>query len=137
LPCPLQFFRKSMGVRVPRSRFLPVKSTSDLLAVQSNLFDVRHGTLVANPRRDLATPPVIKLGPEFADVEAYMERIPHLPDLVFCDHLTVSGDVRFGRDVVLRGTVIIVANEGARIDLAHGSVLENKVVTGNLRILEH
>jgi hypothetical protein len=36
-----QFFRRSIGIRVPRSRFLPVKSTSDLLAVQSNLYDIR------------------------------------------------------------------------------------------------
>lgn len=41
------------------------------------------------------------------------------------------------KEVVLRGTVIIVASEGARIDIPRGSVLENAVVTGNLRILEH
>lgn len=40
----VQFFRKAMGVRVPRSRFLPVKCTSDLLAIQSNLFDIKHGS---------------------------------------------------------------------------------------------
>ena len=36
-----------------------------------------------------------------------------------------------------QGTVIIVANEGSRIDLPDGSILEDKVVTGHLRILEH
>ena len=30
----VEFFRRAVGVRVPRSRFLPVKSTADLLAVQ-------------------------------------------------------------------------------------------------------
>lgn len=39
----IEFFRKPLGVRVQRSRFLPVKSTSDLLAVQSNLFEIKHG----------------------------------------------------------------------------------------------
>jgi len=39
----IEFFRKPIGVRVQRSRFLPVKSTSDLLAVQSNLFEIKHG----------------------------------------------------------------------------------------------
>jgi hypothetical protein len=29
-----QFFDKAIGVNVPRSRFLPVKATSDLLLVQ-------------------------------------------------------------------------------------------------------
>lgn len=39
--------------------------------------------------------------------------------------------------VVEQGTVILVANEGAHIDLPDGTVLEDKVVTGNLRILDH
>ena len=39
--------------------------------------------------------------------------------------------------MLLQGTVIIVANEGARIDIPDGSILEDKVVTGHLRILEH
>lgn len=101
------------------------------------MYDIKHGTLVQNPLRDMPHPPVIKLGPEFSSVENYMARLPFIPDLTFCDHLTVSGDVRFGRDVVLRGTVIIVANEGSKIDVPDGSVFENKIITGNLRILEH
>ena len=53
------------------------------------------------------------------------------------DHLTVMGDVSFGRNVVLKGTVIIVANEGNHIAIPDGSVLENKLVTGNLSIIDH
>jgi UTP--glucose-1-phosphate uridylyltransferase len=49
----------------------------------------------------------------------------------------VTGDVTFGSDVELRGTVIIVANHGERIDIPSGSILENKIVSGNLRILDH
>jgi UTP--glucose-1-phosphate uridylyltransferase len=30
-----------------------------------------------------------------------------------------------------------VANHGERIDIPDGTVLENKVVSGNLRILDH
>ena len=94
-------------------------------------------SLVQNPLRDLATPPIIKLGPEFSDAAAYLERIPYIPDLLYLDYLTVSGNVSFGKDIVLRGTVIVVANEGSRIDLPPGTVLENKVVSGHLRILDH
>lgn len=39
--------------------------------------------------------------------------------------------------ISLIGTVIIVANENSTIDLPPGSVLENVVVQGSLRILEH
>lgn len=51
--------------------------------------------------------------------------------------MTVSGNVTFGRGVILKGTVIIIANHGDRIDIPSGALLENKIVSGNLRILEH
>lgn len=134
----LQCFGKAIGVEVDRSRFLPVKSTSDLLAIQSDLYTVRHGALEANPAREVPTPPVIKLGPEFHLLSDYSVRFAAgIPNMLELDHLTISGDVYFGRGVTLRGTVIIVANEGSRIDIPDGAVLENKVVTGHLRILEH
>ena len=129
--------------------------------------------------RHAATTPIVKLGPEFASLSDFVVRMPHIPDISDLEHLTVSGDVYFGRNVVIKvrplsdtmprrrahqcgrrcvcvlccavlccavlltsgnpgqGTVIIVANEGSRIDLPDGSVLEDKVVTGHLRILEH
>ena len=52
----------SLGVNVPRSRFLPVKKTSDLLVVMSNLFKLKDGTLVRNPARSIPTLPLVKLG---------------------------------------------------------------------------
>jgi hypothetical protein len=51
------------------------------------------------------------------------------------DHLTVAGDVSFGRGVILRGTVIIVANEGNKIELPDGTILENKLVSGEFDAL--
>ena len=45
--------------------------------------------------------------------------------------------MNFGKNVTLKGTVIIIANHGEQIDIPDGSVLENKIVSGNLRILEH
>jgi UTP--glucose-1-phosphate uridylyltransferase len=47
----------------------------------------------------------------------------------------VTGDVNFGRNVTLRGTVIIVANEGQRIDIPDGCVLENRLLSGNLNMI--
>ena len=65
-------------------------------------------------------------------------RIPHgVPDIIDLEHLTVAGDVVFGAKVILKGTVIIVANEGSVIMIPDGTVLEDKVVTGNFRILDH
>jgi UTP--glucose-1-phosphate uridylyltransferase len=68
----------------------------------------------------------------------FLMRIPHgVPNIIELDHLTVAGDVTFGTNVTLKGTVIIVSNEGSIIMIPDGTVLKDKVVTGNLRILDH
>ncbi|XP_063901146.1 UTP--glucose-1-phosphate uridylyltransferase-like isoform X2 [Zophobas morio] len=134
----IKYFNTAKGINVPRSRFLPVKTTSDLLLVKSNLYSLKHGGLLMNPERPFPEVPLIKLGEEhFKNVQHFLQRIPNIPNIIELDHLTVTGDVTFGFDVVLKGTVIIVANHGERIDIPSGAILENKVITGNLRILDH
>jgi UTP--glucose-1-phosphate uridylyltransferase len=133
----IKHFRGAYGINVPRSRFLPVKGTSDLFLVQSDLFKLEHGRLVMNPQRQFSTVPLIKLGNEFNQVRDYLSRFKTIPQILELDHLTVTGDVHFGSNVTLKGTVIIVANHGSRIDIPSGAVLENKIVSGNLWILDH
>eukprot|EP01095_Lingulamoeba_sp_RSL-Kostka_P002663 TRINITY_DN13578_c0_g1_i1.p1 TRINITY_DN13578_c0_g1~~TRINITY_DN13578_c0_g1_i1.p1 ORF type:complete len:492 (+),score=195.49 TRINITY_DN13578_c0_g1_i1:44-1519(+) len=133
----IRYFNNPMGVNVPRSRFLPVKGCSDLLIVQSNIYELHEGSLIMSPHRPFPTVPLVKLGVSFKKVANFLGRFKTSPDILELDHLTVSGDVYFGSDVVLKGTVIIVANHGSRIDIPDGSVLENKVISGNLRILDH
>ncbi|KAI8824282.1 UTP--glucose-1-phosphate uridylyltransferase-domain-containing protein [Fimicolochytrium jonesii] len=133
----IKHFDGAHGVNVPRSRFLPVKSTSDLLLVMSDLYKLEHGELRINPARMFNTVPLIKLGDHFKKVQHFSQRFQTIPHILGLDHLTVTGDVTFGHDVVLEGTVIIVANQGSRIDVPSGSILNDKVVSGNLRILDH
>ncbi|XP_047102311.1 UTP--glucose-1-phosphate uridylyltransferase-like isoform X1 [Schistocerca piceifrons] len=134
----MKCFDGGLGINVPRSRFLPVKKTSDLLLVMSNLYSLNHGSLVMSPQRMFPTTPLVKLGENhFAKVKEFLSRFANIPDLIELDHLTVSGDVTFGRGVSLKGTVIIIANHGDRIDIPSGALLENKIVSGNMRILDH
>lgn len=133
----IQHFKNAHGVNVPRSRFLPVKSCSDLLLVTSDLYQLEHGRLVMNEARMFQSTPVVKLGDHFKKVAAYQSRFKNIPSMLELDHLTVSGDVKFGRKVTLRGTVIIVANEGSKIEIPDGTILDNKLLTGNLSIIDH
>jgi UDP-N-acetylglucosamine pyrophosphorylase len=110
------------GVNVPRSRFLPVKSCSDLLLIKSDIYSLEHGHLVLNQLRVFDTIPVIKLSdhfkkvsffgpPEngfliFLQIAQFQKRFKKIPHIIELDHLTVSGDVYFGRNITLRGTVI-------------------------------
>ncbi|XP_061168317.1 UTP--glucose-1-phosphate uridylyltransferase-like [Saccostrea echinata] len=133
----IKSFEGAIGINVPRRRFLPVKTTSDLLIVMSNLYSMKTGSLEMNPKRSFPSVPLVKLGSHFTKVKDFLYRFSSIPDMLELDHLTVSGDVTFGKNVTLKGTVIIIANHGDRIDIPSGAVLENKIVSGNLRILDH
>ena len=136
----IKCFDGAIGLNVPRSRFLPVKTTSDLLSLLSDLYclELRTGIIYMNPLRSFPSVPLVKLGSNhFGKLKEFLERFEDIPQMLELDHLTVSGDVRFGKNITLKGTVIIIANPGERIDIPMGSVLENKVISGNLRVLDH
>jgi UTP--glucose-1-phosphate uridylyltransferase len=58
----IEGFNGAIGINVPRSRFLPVKTTSDLLLIMSNLFTQKKGRLEMNPLRSFPSVPLVKLG---------------------------------------------------------------------------
>ncbi|KAI0297146.1 UTP--glucose-1-phosphate uridylyltransferase-domain-containing protein [Russula brevipes] len=132
----IKHFKGAHGVNVPRSRFLPVKSCSDLLLIKSDIYSLQHGQLVINPSRMFENTPVIKLGDHFKKIQQFQKRFKKIPKIIELDHLTVTGDVYFGRNVTLRGTVIVVANEGQRIDIPDGCILENRLLSGNLNMID-
>ncbi|KAF7376266.1 putative UTP--glucose-1-phosphate uridylyltransferase [Mycena sanguinolenta] len=132
----IKHFKNAHGINVPRKRFLPVKSCSDLLLIKSDIYSLEHGQLVINEQRMFETTPVIKLGDHFKKIQQFQKRFKKIPKIIELDHLTVTGDVYFGRNVTLRGTVIVVANEGQRIDIPDGCILENRLLSGNLNMTE-
>jgi len=132
----IRHFKNAHGVNVPRRRFLPVKTCSDLMLVKSDLYTVKHGQLQMSSSR-FGDAPLIKLGSDFKKVSDFQKRIPSIPKIIELDHLTITGNVTLHRGVTLKGTVIIVATEGSTIDIPPGSILENVVVQGSLRLLEH
>jgi UTP--glucose-1-phosphate uridylyltransferase len=98
----IKSFNGACGINVPRSRFLPVKTTSDLLLIMSNLFTQKKGILQMNLKRSFPTVPLVKLGSAFVKVNEFLKRFGSIPDCLELDHLTVSGDVTFGKNVTLR-----------------------------------
>lgn len=53
-----------------------------------------------SPLRMFPTTPLVKLGDKhFAKVKDFLSRFANMPDILELDHLTVSGDVTFGRGV--------------------------------------
>ena len=123
----LNSFKDAVGINVPRSRFLPVKKTSDLLLIQSNLFSLDRGTL----KRDLAVGrsnlPKINLKDPFNDLKEFQQRIPVPPDITELDSLELQGQVRFNGKVTLKGNVRLISDRKI-IRIPKGAVLDNKTI---------
>lgn len=133
----IKYFEKNCGIVVPRSRFLPIKTCSDLFLLQSNLYTELNGVLTMNKLRTAEKEPIVKLlGKNFNKVQEFENSFSGIPDIVDLDILTVSGNVTFGKNVVLRGIVIICASEGSQINIPDGAVLEDKILFGNLPITD-
>jgi UTP--glucose-1-phosphate uridylyltransferase len=118
----IDVFEGAAALHVPRSRFVPVKTTNELLAVRSDAYELAGDwTVRLAPPRD-GRPPLVELDAAhfklLRDFEARFAAGP--PSLAECERLTVEGDVSFGREVVVRGSVTV---EGpARIE--DGAVLQ-------------
>ena len=101
----VEVFDGAAAIEVDRSRFLPVKTTNDLLLLRSDVYGVGADFRV---RSQVADPPLIRLDDRFfrtiADFEA---RLPTPPSLVKADSLTVNGDWSFGPDVVVLGGAVL------------------------------
>jgi UTP--glucose-1-phosphate uridylyltransferase len=96
-------------VHVPRRRFSPVKTTEDLLALRSDAYVLADDARVELAAERDGMPPVVDLDDEhFKLLRDFDAHFPAgAPSLVGCERLAVEGDVTFGREVVVRGTVTV------------------------------
>jgi UTP--glucose-1-phosphate uridylyltransferase len=115
-------FDGARPLRVPRTRFSPVKTTEDLLALRSDAYVLTEDARVELDARRDHRPPVVDLDDEhYKKLRDFEQRFADgAPSLVECRRLSVDGDVTFGRDVVVRGAVTVRGPR--RVD--DGEVLE-------------
>ncbi|ELP84617.1 UTP--glucose-1-phosphate uridylyltransferase, putative [Entamoeba invadens IP1] len=127
--CAISAFEKTSAVIVPRRRFLPVKSCSDLFVVQSTVFNLdKMGHIVDGARKVDEMPPPIKLSKEYQHVGDYAARLKHIPNIEELKKLDVEGDVLFGEGVVLKGEITIKNATGKQVVVEH-KTLENETIT--------
>lgn len=97
-------FEGARALVVPRSRFAPVKTTEDLLALRSDAYRLTEDARVELVREAV---PIVTLDPDhYKLMRDFDARFPDGPvSLVDADRFEVSGDVTFGAGVVVRGAV--------------------------------
>jgi UDP-N-acetylglucosamine pyrophosphorylase len=105
----IECFEGSAAIDVPRSRFAPVKTTGDLLALRSDAYEVLENGQVRLHASRQGRPPVIQLSDEYKLVDS-IETLG-VPSLIDCASLKVSGPVHFESGVIIQGDVE-VSNSG-------------------------
>jgi UTP--glucose-1-phosphate uridylyltransferase len=118
-------FDNAAALDVPRTRFAPVKTTSDLLALWSDIFlldDAYH--VVPNPRRTLGTIDITLVPEHYKLLDAFRQRFKHgAPSLIQCKTLDIQGDYTFDKDVTLKGHVTLPPTQQPQI-IAKDTVLQ-------------
>lgn len=125
----VEVFEGATAIVVGRERFLPVKTTNDLLLLRSDIYEVgEDGAL----RMVVDRAPRIDLdGEYFKTIADFDRRFPHgAPSLIEARSLTVRGDWTFGKDVIVRGTVVLQDDDGEPNHVADGTVLDGEVLVG-------
>lgn len=102
----VEVFAGATAIGVGRERFLPVKTTSDLLLLRSDVYQVEDDgrlTKVTDPA------PLIKLDDRFyKTISAFEQRFPEgAPSLRGAEQLTANGDWTFESGVVVEGVVTL------------------------------
>jgi UTP--glucose-1-phosphate uridylyltransferase len=128
----VSLFDGAMAIRVPRTRFAPVKKCQDLLVVWSDCYLLTDDYFVIqNPKRRIG-PLTVRLDSRYyKKIDQLKARFPYgAPSLVDCESLDVEGDILFGNNVVIKRTVVIANRSDQQVTIADGSVIEKDLVFG-------
>jgi UTP--glucose-1-phosphate uridylyltransferase len=128
----VSLFDGATAIRVPRTRFAPVKKCQDLLVVWSDCYLLTDDYFVIqNPRRRIGTLAVRLDSRYYKKIDQLKARFPYgAPSLVDCESLDVEGDILFGKNVVIKGKAVIANHSDQQVAIADRSVIEKDLVFG-------
>jgi UTP--glucose-1-phosphate uridylyltransferase len=121
----IELFEDAEAIVVPRSRFAPVKKTSDLLILRSDAYRLGNNfSVTLHPDRD-GVSPVVDLDPRYFEfISDFDARFAHgVPSMLKCSSLKVSGDFNFCEGVVIEGDVELENEEKGQKNISAGTVL--------------
>lgn len=123
-------FPGATAIQVSRSRFMPVKKTSDLILLWSDVYSLNEEyKLIKDMADDYMDPPVIDLDQNYYKfIEDMESRFPYgAPSLRSCTRFSIKGDVKFGKNIKCVGNVSIINNSNERKYINDDSVLMGTV----------
>jgi UTP--glucose-1-phosphate uridylyltransferase len=121
-------FDSSVSVIVDRSRFMPVKKTSDLLVMRSDAVESdNQGGITISSKRNPALLPLVNLSKEYESLEVFDDLVKVVPSLLECQSLTISGPIRFNEHVTIKGDVVLTNNESTEAEMLQKAIVNETV----------
>lgn len=102
----IECFENAAAIEVPRTRFAPVKTSSDLFALRSDAYYITESSTISLVKGISA--PFVKLDDSHYKLVDQMESLTtQVPSLAQCSSLIVKGAVAFGPGVTIIGDVTL------------------------------
>merc|ERR1711939_679082 len=102
-------FEGAGAILIPRTRFAPVKTTNDMLALMSDAYEITADHRMVLKAERNGVPPNVKLDGAYKFVDALQTLVPNgPPSLIDCKKITIEGKIAFAKGVVIKGDVKIV-----------------------------
>ena len=126
----IECFAGAGAIEVSRVRFAPVKTTSDLLCVRSDAYELGEDfCLRLHPSRN-DQPPHLHLDQKLCKlVDGLEQNFPHTPSLLHCHSLLVHGPVECAKGVIFKGDTVIHNHTSAPVKIKAG-VHEGQISVG-------
>ncbi len=116
----IEIFDNARTIEVGRDRFVPVKTTNDLLVLRSDVYDLGQDYVMDQTAPQI---PYVELDDVYRYVDEFDKRFPDgAPSLREASAFRVAGDWTFGADVRVVGEVSLAKDRGAQ-RVSAGTVL--------------
>jgi len=125
----IECFTNAGAIVVPRSRFAPVKTCADLLAIRSDAYEITPDWRIELRAERKGQPPSLDLDSKHYKLVDQLDALTPggAPSLVKCDSLTVKGAVQFNSKNVFRGKVTLTNAASTAKPLPPGEYIDQSV----------
>ncbi len=122
-------FDSADAVIVPRKRFAPVKTTNDLLLIQSDCFIISdQSTIIPNPEVQNHSPQINLDEKFYKKIDEFEKRFPYgAPRLSGCRLFEVRGDIKFGANIVVKGETRLVNKNQEQVVVPDNTELKGEI----------
>ncbi|MCA9753493.1 MAG: UTP--glucose-1-phosphate uridylyltransferase [Gemmatimonadetes bacterium] len=122
----ISVFEGAQAIRVPRERFVPVKTTNDLLGLWSDVYVLTEDQRVVPAPARAVGDLVVDLDPRhYKRIDQLISHFPKgPPSLANCRRLVIRGDIRFGVHCVFLGNVELRHDGPEPLEVPDGEVFD-------------